>query len=210
MPTYRCWDESGTQVDIEADNAKEACREYVDGGSWDADDKTTWVSVQAERLDEEGEETGDVESHDIEIEPTEPWCVDRDTDHDWRRPIGLVGGIAENPGCQGHGGGVVITEVCVCCGCKKTTDSWAQNPSNGRQGLTSVEYEPRAFDLDAESMDYVVEAGNLKMDLHGTWSEIEDEAREQIAEWKDEGAVEEGDPVTYSRYGVVVHEADVE
>jgi hypothetical protein len=36
---------------------------------------------------------------------------------------------------------VIIHEVCVACGLKKITDTWAQNPEDGTQGLTSVRYE---------------------------------------------------------------------
>jgi hypothetical protein len=61
----------------------------------------------------------------------------------------LVGGIEENPGVWGHGGGVVINEACVRCGCGRTTDTWAQDPSTGRQGLESVAYEEGAYDVSA-------------------------------------------------------------
>jgi hypothetical protein len=27
------------------------------------------------------------------------------------------------------------------CGCQKVTDTWAQNPVNGQQGLESIRYE---------------------------------------------------------------------
>ena len=47
-----------------------------------------------------------------------------------------------------RGGGVVIAEVCVQCGCKRTTDTWAQDRSTGEQGLTSVGYERKAFSAD--------------------------------------------------------------
>ena len=47
----------------------------------------------------------------------------------------------------GHGGGVIITEVCRHCGRYQITDTWAQNPENGEQGLTSTEYR----DADEQS-----------------------------------------------------------
>lgn len=40
-----------------------------------------------------------------------------------------------------HGGGVVVREVCAVCGCYRETDSWAQRPDTGEQGLKSIAYE---------------------------------------------------------------------
>lgn len=40
------------------------------------------------------------------------------------------------------GGGVVSTEVCGACGCERLTDTWAQDPMTGEQGLTSVAFTP--------------------------------------------------------------------
>jgi len=77
------------------------------------------------------------ETGSVEIQPTEPECCDGD--HEWESPIGVVGGIKENPGVWGHGGGVVIQELCVKCGCGKTTDTWAQS-CHGEQGLHAVSY----------------------------------------------------------------------
>lgn len=80
----------------------------------------------------------------IEIPPVEPDCIDGH-EHDWLSPEWL-GGLQENPGVWGHGGGVIMTRVCLHCGCGRTTDTWAQDPSSGtRQGLTSVEYDPERF-----------------------------------------------------------------
>ena len=36
-------------------------------------------------------------------------------------------------------------EVCRHCGCKRTTDTWAQNRETGEQGLREVSYEENAF-----------------------------------------------------------------
>lgn len=135
---FRCWDDSGTEIDIEAPNADEAAQEYVDGGDWGEQSKTWWCSVTTVEL-VEGEPDDDTrESHTIAVEPDEPKCSAGE--HDWRSPFAIVGGIKENPGVFGHGGGVNIHEVCVHCGCGRVTDTWAQNPVNGEQGLRSVEY----------------------------------------------------------------------
>lgn len=81
----------------------------------------------------------DSETHTIEIAPTKPDCADGES-HDWQSPYCVVGGLRENPGVSGHGGGVICTEVCRHCGCYQVTDTWAQNSATGEQGLRSVEY----------------------------------------------------------------------
>jgi len=94
----------------------------------DADEGTLFVEIQAWK-------DGDPhlfrfrESRTIVLEPEEPKCSHEDG-HDWVE-IGL----------QGHGGGVIIRERCEHCGLVRVTDTWAQNPSNGEQGFTSVEYD---------------------------------------------------------------------
>jgi len=80
----------------------------------------------------------------IALEPDEPECEDGE-DHDWQSPIEIVGGIKENPGVYGHGGGVTITTVCMHCGAERVVDTWAQDSSDGEQGLESVSYEPSKY-----------------------------------------------------------------
>jgi hypothetical protein len=53
----------------------------------------------------------------------------------------VVGGHRDNPGVFGHDGGVIIREVCRHCAAYRVTDTWAQNPATGEQGLESVTYE---------------------------------------------------------------------
>lgn len=91
-----------------------------------------------------GEATTDRECFKISVDPDEPECDDS-TEHDWCSPHEIVGGIEENPGVWCHGGGIVAHEVCMRCGCGRTTDTWAQDMSDGTQGLTSVSYEPRKY-----------------------------------------------------------------
>ena len=52
----------------------------------------------------------------------------------------------------GSGGGVRIEEVCMRCGCSKTTDTWAQDPSDGEQGLDSTSYVPRKYAGEVENL----------------------------------------------------------
>lgn len=143
MTTYTCWDESCHEVEIEADSAIEAAQEYVDDGDYGSDPTTTWVTMHVYVDDED-----DVEMHSIAIDPQEPQCLCSDEDrpgvetevHDWQSPIEVVGGCRESPGVHGHGGGVIIHEVCAHCGVYRMTDTWAQN--GAVQGLESIAYRP--------------------------------------------------------------------
>lgn len=49
----------------------------------------------------------------IVIHGEEPACSDGE--HDWQRPHEIVGGLEENPGVFGCGGGERISEVCSKC-----------------------------------------------------------------------------------------------
>jgi hypothetical protein len=126
-------------VDIEAESAEAACQAWVDGGDWDNGNKTTWITCRAIPLGADGERLDDEsESHTIEIEPTAPECS-ADA-HEWVAPYSVLGGLKENPGVRGHGGGVILTRVCQHCGRYRLVDTWAQNPENGKEGLESTEY----------------------------------------------------------------------
>lgn len=87
------------------------------------------------------------ESVTVRFDQDEPKCSS-DDGHDWQSPYSIVGGIKENPGVWGHGGGVVINECCMNCGCQKSTDTWAQRGDTGEQGLTSVSYTPGVYELE--------------------------------------------------------------
>jgi hypothetical protein len=144
MMKYELRDGESVEI-IEAsslDDARAQAEAWVRRGDWNSAEETFWV--RAHIFDEEGER---VDSVHVAIDPSEPACSGYG-DHDWRAPHALVGGLKENPGVHGHGGGVVIAEVCVRCGCKRTTDTWAQDRSTGEQGLTSVSYERKAYSAD--------------------------------------------------------------
>jgi hypothetical protein len=85
----------------------------------------------------------------VTVEPDEPSCSHGG--HDWRAPHEIVGGLEENPGVRGHGAGVIMTRVCMNCGCGRHTDTWAQNREDGTQGHTSVRYEPGEFSAEIEA-----------------------------------------------------------
>ena len=123
-----------------ADSGEEAAQDYVADGDWvDGDwgdaSGTTWVLVytwrRGVRLTEDGQlvwSTTEREAHKIAIEPDEPGCDDGEN-HEW-----------EETGVQGHGGGVVIHETCTKCALERTTNTWAQDPTDGEDGLTSIRY----------------------------------------------------------------------
>lgn len=118
---------------------------------WDDVTETMWVHNYACFVDPVTDESIDGWRINVivEISPDAPACDD--CEHDWCSPISVVGGIAENPGVWGHGGGVIIREVCAHCGVYRVTDTWAQDRSTGEQGLRSVEYEP----ADEDSLAWV-------------------------------------------------------
>lgn len=120
-------------------------------GDYDTTTGTVWTTIHARSLDANGDfDEEDDDSRTYAIDPPEPKCAL--ADHDFRSPLSVVGGIDSNPGVYGHGGGIISTEVCSHCGLYLVTDTWAQNPENGEQGLNSVEYRP----ADANSLAYVV------------------------------------------------------
>ena len=118
----------------------------VRDGDWSELGETWWWSGRVSC-----EEDGTDESvGPYAIEPGVPRCR-KGKEHDWQSPHEVVGGITENPGVQGHGGGVLITEVCAHCGRYRHTDTWAQCSQTGRQGLTSICYA----DADQDSLDWI-------------------------------------------------------
>lgn len=135
-------DDGNAEVEMASDTLADAAREYVDDGDWGDRSEPSWVTVYAWRRWTLGDVVIDEErqSFDVEIAAEEPAC-DGEHEHDWCAPYAVVGGIRENPGVWGHGGGVIIHEVCRHCGCLRTTDTWAQRHDTGEQGLTSVSFE---------------------------------------------------------------------
>lgn len=153
--TWEYCEETGWTAPIEAVDADDAIRQAKDllrGGDWGELESTCWPRASVTLYDDDGDE---VESHRVKvaIDPEEPVCDggEHGGEHEWRSPIEIVGGIAENPGVWGHGGGVIVHEVCRRCGWKRISDSWAQDPDTGEQGLNSVRYE----EPDDDTLAYV-------------------------------------------------------
>jgi hypothetical protein len=156
--------EDGVDETIEAtdlDAARKAADRWARSCDWDTEGGTVWVDTHIYSVDEDGDADECLDTVTTAIEQPEPKCSAGE--HDWQAPLAIVGGIAENPGVWGHGGGVKITEVCMhCgCGCGKLTDTWAQRMDTGEQGLTEVTYTPGQYAdeiramADAEDADAV-------------------------------------------------------
>jgi len=129
---------------VSFEEAKEQAEQWIADGDWDTSTGTTiWVRGYLSETDDNGDET----SHPLQvaIDPPEPQCVHAGG-HDWQAPHRIVGGSKECPGVSNKGGGVSIQEVCVRCGCGKLTDTWAENPETGEQGLYSVSYQPGKYE----------------------------------------------------------------
>lgn len=171
-------DDGNAEVEFPAaDSGEEAAQEYVDTGEWGDEHATWWIDVWAWRhgiamVDGLPEMVACCrEQHTVEVEPEEPECGDGHDGHDFRAPHCLVGGIKENPGCWGHGGGVIYHEVCVRCGLCRTTDTWAQRSDTGQQGLRSITYhEPEDYDYP------VISPEDYRRDVGESYDEMEDYA----------------------------------
>lgn len=141
-----CWiardGDSGVTLDLGVttpSDAREDAIAWAEGGDYGDVVRTIWLDVDLRS------ETGHEDRVTTQIDPTEPACGDG-REHGWQSPHAIVGGLRENPGVRGHGGGVICTEVCLRCGCARITDTWAQRRDTGEQGLTSVEYREGTAD----------------------------------------------------------------
>ncbi len=137
---------------VEAKSAESALAvaiDNVDRSNYDSDDcdGTLWIDVEVCRVCDHDEDTecdcaDDREKSAVQLDPDEPECAG--SEHMWESPEWL-GGLKENPGVWGHGGGVLITKACTRCGCGKHINTWAQRPDTGEQGFESVRYEVGEF-----------------------------------------------------------------
>lgn len=111
-------------------------------------DETFWMDVD---IYDDAEDNGDYERLTVTIHPDEPDCLEGE--HRWESPHCIFGGLKENPGVFGNGGGVIIKELCSNCGRYRITDTWAQRADTGEQGLKSIHYR----EADEESSAWVEE-----------------------------------------------------
>jgi len=125
-----------------AEEALDEARGNVDRANYGDAEGTLWIDVSVRCAI-----TGEEACATVQLDEPEPECEDGE-DHDWQSPQEIVNGIAENPGVWGKGGGVIIHEVCLRCGCARITDTCAQRPDTGEQGLTSVSYDREMYAED--------------------------------------------------------------
>jgi hypothetical protein len=143
---YIIRDDQGTEERFEGDlaGAKEHASEWLRDGDYGEIERTIWIDARIYEAHDAGggqeRELVHVDDVTVSLDPDAPECAEGG-EHEWQTPIELVGGIKENPGVIGHGGGVLITSVCPHCGAERVEDTWAQRVDTGEQGLASVAYE---------------------------------------------------------------------
>jgi hypothetical protein len=149
MARYSLRDETGYEfsvVEAESGEAALDATDDPDAVSYGVDESTIWVRYRAVNCDDDD----DTSTRTYRIDPPAPKCCARS--HCFQTPHEIVGGLKENPGVWGHGGGVIIREVCMHCGCERTTDTWAHDRSTGEQGLESIAYAPGKYADEVTAM----------------------------------------------------------
>jgi len=133
------FEEEGCATEIEADNEKKAITKYFSDVSIedyipDAN-KTIHVEflVSSKQLN-----YGDYcPSNYHRLDPIADSCTG--DGHKWTSPYEIVGGLKENPGVTGNGGGLIIREICKYCQLEKVTNTWDTNPETG-QKVETIKY----------------------------------------------------------------------
>lgn len=150
MTQYKLYQDHFHYDTVEADSVDEAlniARNNVSRADYDECKGTLVIPIYVQNVEDAEDSVAD----DVYLPPEEPKCSE--LEHDWQSPIALVGGIESNPGVWGKGGGVIIKEVCVNCGCLKKVDTWSQNSQDGTI-YTSTTFQPNAFS-DEEIFDAI-------------------------------------------------------
>lgn len=150
MASYRLSDDGSSET-IKAENMEEAkikAEENWQSGSWDG---KSIISVRVAELDEDGDETGEVEWINVECgeDEPEPDCTS-DDGHDWQSPYEVIGGSKENPGAWSKGGTtMVIKQCCANCGKYKRETSYGSQRGPGQ--CDKIEY----IDADESSLAWI-------------------------------------------------------
>lgn len=196
---YEIREDSGASEIIEADDlesALETAKDWASEGSYDC---RVMVTVYVRGIDDDGDETGEYASADVEAgpEPEEPECVDGE-EHVWEGPHELVGGIKENPGVWSNGGTTMtFHSVCARCGAHKHETSCGAQRNPGE--CDQVSYD----EADAATKEWLKERNEEDgwipqwladyLDCPPTVRMTEDEAREYVEEHTDEDDLDEDD-----------------
>ena len=146
-----------------------------------------------------------VHSEHRQVGMTAPDCIG-DEEHDWQAPYEIVGGITENPGCWGDGGGVRCRAVCALCGAYRQSGNWGQCMEDGVQGLDWESYEDAdevseewalaqrtdaMLDAVREAVAYSIDDDDLQkmirraMVYGGIGITVADVAKEVTRDWED-------------------------
>ncbi len=121
-----------------AQTADEAASDFFSGLTSERDRSEVYPAA-AFRLDDHGCQY-DYTDVTLVVHPDVPPCSG-EHDHDWQSPHEVLGGIKENPGVWGKGGGVVCREVCSYCGRYRITDTWADDGQGGVMSEPCITYE---------------------------------------------------------------------
>ena len=116
----------------------------VDG--WSGSHRASILRDQESASELDEYEVSSWSGHVDEAEPDcrqSPYHDPHPNGHDWTATRAVEGGLEENPGVFGNGGGVVIHTHCTRCPATRTEDTWATDPSDGSQGHTVVTYGRR-------------------------------------------------------------------
>jgi hypothetical protein len=76
------------------------------------------------------------------------------------------------------------------CGCERTTDTWAQNPETGEQGLQSVSYEEGKYADEIRELRLASERVDIMAVLSDYVSDVEECERTPnvfVVAWEDSG-----------------------
>jgi len=137
MTTYTMVEDGNNAWEIihatDLQDAKQQLQEWAAGADWNQDEPdASTIQVDYALYEgrwEPGEDGDPVYEYTHTYDPTPPPCTG--TEHEWEATVEQEGGLEENPGVWGHGGGVVIHDHCRHCGTRRTRDTWAQDDTTG-------------------------------------------------------------------------------
>ena len=104
--------------------------------------KTTFLDTELVAKNERGET---IEEEKIEVRFDPPLPCEGDASRGkcrWDNPHELLGGLEENPGVRGHGGGAAIMEVCRTCGSYRETLTHDQDTGSSDEWEKTTRYLP--------------------------------------------------------------------
>ncbi len=155
--------EASTLDDAIAEAVESTRSAHLDDMIAEPTSATVWRDVN---VGHPGVDSDDISSKTVKIDPVEPKCKCRHG-HDWVQ-FSVVG----------NGGGVICHDRCSWCGVVMITDTWAQRPDTGEQGLRSVSY-PNLDDYQAD--ETIARRVGKRFDDDGQCWEIDD-AGEDVVE----------------------------